>query len=55
MRVKGLDETLAALRATGLELPDEPREARTMGGRQRFVLFRDPDGHLLELIELLPA
>lgn len=52
MRVKDLDGTIAALRARGIEIRDEPHELRSMGGRQRFVLFPDPDQNLLELIEL---
>lgn len=52
MRVKDLDTTLADFRTQGIRIPDEPREVRSMGGRQRFVLFTDPDGNLLELIEL---
>jgi|SRR5690606_3682694 catechol 2,3-dioxygenase-like lactoylglutathione lyase family enzyme len=54
MRVKDLDGTLAEFRARGVAITDQPHEIRTMGGRQRFVLFSDPDGTLLELIELLP-
>jgi glyoxylase I family protein len=52
MRVRDLDGTVAQLRASGVEIRDEPHEIRSMGGRQRFVLFPDPDGNLLELIEL---
>ncbi len=52
MRVKDLDATLADFRAHGIEIRDDPHEVRSMGGRQRFVLFTDPDGNLLELIEL---
>lgn len=55
MRVKDLDETLAALRGRGLPVPELVSEASTMGGRQRYVLFTDPDDNLIELIELLPA
>jgi len=51
MRVKDLDRTLTDLRSRGIDIPDEPREIRSMGGRQRFVLFPDPDDNLLELIE----
>lgn len=53
MRVKDLDGTIAQLRERGIEIPGEPSEVKMMGGRQRYVLFHDPDGHLLELIELL--
>lgn len=53
MRVKDLDATVAACREAGVEIDDEPHEIKTMGGRQRFVLFTDPDNNLLEFIELL--
>jgi len=52
LRVKDLDGTLEELRAAGIEI-DRVHEVRSMGGRQRFALFRDPDGILLELVELL--
>lgn len=54
MRVKNLDATIAEFRSRGIAIEDQPHEIFTMGGRQRFVLFVDPDGNLLELIELLP-
>ena len=47
--------TLDDLRSLGIDIPDDPREIRSMGGRQRFVLFPDPDDNLLELIELSRA
>ncbi|MDB5447556.1 MAG: hypothetical protein JWQ97_2873 [Phenylobacterium sp.] len=53
MRVKDIDATVAEFRAKGVVIPEDPHEIRTMGGRQRFVLFPDPDENLLELIELL--
>lgn len=52
MRVKDIDATVAELRQNGIIIPNEPREIKTMGGRQRFVLFPDPDENMLELIEL---
>ena len=52
MRVKDLDGTLTDLRSRGSDIPDEPREIRSMSGRQRFVLFPGPDDNLVELIEL---
>ncbi len=52
MRVKDLDGTIADLKARGVPIDDAPHEVRTMGGRQRYVLFTDPDDNLLELIEL---
>jgi catechol 2,3-dioxygenase-like lactoylglutathione lyase family enzyme len=54
LRVKDLDATIAQLRTNDIRIDDEPHEIHTMGGRQRFVLFPDPDGNILELIELLP-
>lgn len=55
MRVKDIDATVAEFRARGVVIPEEPREIRTMDGRQRFVLFPDPDENMLELIELFRA
>ena len=39
-----------ALRGKGIEFEAEPQEIDIVGAK-RFVLFRDPDGTLLELIE----
>lgn len=55
IRVKDIDATVADLRATGIAIPSGPHEVRTMGGRQRYVLFPDPDETMLELIELYRA
>lgn len=52
IRVKDIDGTVADLRAKGIAIPEDPHEIRTMGGRQRYVLFPDPDETILELIEL---
>lgn len=55
MRVKDIDATVAEFRAKGIDIPEDPHEIRTMDGRQRFVLFPDPDENMLELIELYKA
>lgn len=52
IRVKDIDSTVAGLRAEGINISEDPHEIRTMGGRQRYVLFPDPDETMLELIEL---
>lgn len=52
MRVKDIDGTVAQFRAAGIDIPEDPHAIETMGGRQRFVLFPDPDENMLELIEL---
>lgn len=52
MRVKDLDGTIADLKNRGVVIGDSPHESHSMGGRQRFVLFADPDDNLLELVEL---
>jgi catechol 2,3-dioxygenase-like lactoylglutathione lyase family enzyme len=50
IRTKHLVATCDALRARGIEFLHEPQEIDIVGAK-RFVLFRDPDGTLLELIE----
>jgi catechol 2,3-dioxygenase-like lactoylglutathione lyase family enzyme len=45
--VESLDEAVAELRASGVEVGDEPGE----NDLQRYVHFRAPDGKLYELIE----
>ena len=47
---KKLAEYHETLRARGIEFESEPVEIDVVGAR-RYVLFRDPDGTLLELIE----
>ena len=50
LRVKGLKRLYDDLRAQGVEFLSEPIEIDLVGA-SRYVLFRDPDGTLLELIE----
>lgn len=52
IRVKDMDATIADLRAKGIVIPSGPHDIAVMGGRQRYVLFPDPDETMLELIEL---
>jgi catechol 2,3-dioxygenase-like lactoylglutathione lyase family enzyme len=50
LRCKDLVAFHDALKADGIEFESEPHEIDIVGAK-RFVLFRDPDGTLLELIE----
>jgi catechol 2,3-dioxygenase-like lactoylglutathione lyase family enzyme len=50
IRTKNLLAYCDELRAKGVEFLHEPQEIDIVGAR-RFVLFKDPDGTLLELIE----
>jgi catechol 2,3-dioxygenase-like lactoylglutathione lyase family enzyme len=50
LRTKNLLAFVEELRAGGVEFELEPQEIDIVGA-QRFALFRDPDGVLLELIE----
>ena len=50
IRTKNLLETVEELRSRGVEFLSEPHEIDVVGA-MRYVLFRDPDGTLLELIE----
>lgn len=52
LRVKDLDRIVADLGAAGVELLSSPQTLRDLPRRPRFVVFRDPDGVLLELVEL---
>ena len=49
LAVTGLDGTLAGLRAKGVEVVEEPREAQTFWGRQAAI--KDPDGYVIALRE----
>jgi catechol 2,3-dioxygenase-like lactoylglutathione lyase family enzyme len=51
LRTKNLLEFVAKLKAEGIAFELEPVEIDVVGA-SRFALFRDPDGVLLELIEL---
>ena len=55
MRVKDIDATVAQFREKGIIIPEDPHDIEVMDGRQRFVLFPDPDENMLELIELFKA
>ncbi len=50
IRTKHLLAYYRALKAKGVEFLHEPQEIDIVGAK-RFVMFRDPDGTLLELIE----
>lgn len=49
-----LDADVAALRASGVEfLSERPGQVPdSLGGTSRFICFRDPDGTVLELVEM---
>jgi catechol 2,3-dioxygenase-like lactoylglutathione lyase family enzyme len=50
IRTKNLLSYCEELRARGIEFLHEPQEIDIVGAK-RFVLFKDPDGTILELIE----
>ena len=52
LRVKDLDGEVARLRQHGVEFLSEPQVIDTLARNPRFVLFHDPDGIILELVEL---
>jgi catechol 2,3-dioxygenase-like lactoylglutathione lyase family enzyme len=54
LRTRDLDADLAELRAAGVELLSEPARVAAQGAMRgsRFVCFRDPDGTVLELVEI---
>ena len=52
LRVKDLDGEIERLRGHGVEFLSEPQVIDTLARKPRFVLFRDPDGVILELVEL---
>ncbi len=51
IRTKDLVDHCRRLREAGIELEQEPQEIDVVGAR-RFALLRDPDGVLVELIEV---
>lgn len=51
-RVKGLDEEISRLSSHGVEFLSEPQTIDTLERKPRFVLFKDPDGLILEFVEL---
>lgn len=52
-RTSDVDGLANKLRAAGVTFTVEPKDAA--GGSVRLAFFRDPDGHLLELVSKLPA
>ena len=52
LRTRDLDRVYADLRASGVEFLSEPGLLPYPGGTAKFVCFRDPDGTVLELIEV---
>ena len=52
LRVKGLAAMVAELKSRGVRFISEPVSAGLAGGKQTFVCFYDPDGAVLELMEL---
>ena len=50
IRTKNLLDTVERLKSKGIEFLSDPHEIDVVGAK-RYVLFRDPDGTLLELIE----
>ena len=51
LRCKDLDGEIERLRAAGIEFETEVRSTDSVGAA-RYAFFRDPDGVMLELIEL---
>ena len=54
LRTKDLCAFCDGLRRRGVAFEQEPVEIDVVGA-QRFALFRDPDGTLLELVEFFPS
>jgi glyoxylase I family protein len=52
LRVKGLGAMVAELKSRGVRFVSEPVSPGLAGGKQTFVCFYDPDGVVLELMEL---
>jgi glyoxylase I family protein len=52
LRVKGLAAMVAELKSHGVRFISEPVSPGLAGGKQAFVCFHDPDGTVLELMEL---
>lgn len=53
LRTSDVDGLASKLRGAGVTFTVEPKDAA--GGSVRLAFFRDPDGHLLELVSNLPA
>jgi catechol 2,3-dioxygenase-like lactoylglutathione lyase family enzyme len=53
LRVKNLDALVARLKRSGVEfLSEEPQRLDTLKRKPRFICCRDPDGVLVEMVEL---
>ena len=52
LRTKNLQQVYEELKAKGVEFFSEPQVLKTSGGSASFVCFTDPDGTVLELIEV---
>jgi catechol 2,3-dioxygenase-like lactoylglutathione lyase family enzyme len=53
LRVKKIDKLVARLRAQGVEfLCEEPQCLDTLKRKPRFICCRDPDGLIVEMVEL---
>ena len=51
LRVKGIDDMIAMLRADAVPFVDEPARPGLIGNTQKFVCVLDPDGTVIELME----
>jgi catechol 2,3-dioxygenase-like lactoylglutathione lyase family enzyme len=53
LRVKNIDALVARLKRHGVEfLTEEPQQLDTLKRKPRFICCRDPDGVLVEMVEL---
>ena len=53
LRVKDLDKLVARLKSHGIKfLSDDPQRLDTLKRRPRFICCRDPDGVIVEMVEL---
>lgn len=53
LRVKRIDQLVAQLKAQGVRfVTEEPQCLTTLARRPRFIICRDPDGIMIELVEL---
>ena len=51
LRVKGLDQEMARLSQRGIEFVSSPQRLDHLARSPRFVLCRDPDGLVVEMVE----
>lgn len=53
LRVKNIDALVKRLKASGvIFLSDEPQRLDTLSRKPRFICCRDPDGTIVEMVEL---